>query len=84
MATKNKKNEKQVIILNGTRMWLGCIMFLIAHGGTGIWWASAINTRVSQVEKQQINIEEKIEKVDSKIDSIIREMVAARVIQRST
>ena len=79
-----KKKENRVVILNGTKMWLACIMFVIVHGGTGVWWASSINTRVSQVEKQQLAIENRIEKVDSKIDVIIKEMIASRAVQRSS
>lgn len=82
MATKKK--EKQVVILNGTRMWLTFIMFVIGHGSVGVWWASSVNTRVGQVEKQQIAIEQRIEKVDSKIDVIIKEMIASRAVQRSS
>ncbi len=45
-------SASKTVILNGTKMWLTCIAFVVLHGGTGIWWASSINTNVKLLKEQ--------------------------------
>jgi hypothetical protein len=44
--------KKSPMILNGTKVWLSAILFLIAQTGSGIWWASSINTSVKSIDKK--------------------------------
>lgn len=74
------KKETKTIILNGSKVWFAAIIFLIVHGGAGIWWASSINTRMYHVEQKVTRIEQKIE---TSMDRILREMKLYAKIAKS-
>ena len=44
-------DDKKTVILNGTKVWLSCLAFLVVHFGTAIWWASGITKDVSYIKR---------------------------------
>lgn len=82
MAEKVKK-EYKTVILNGTKVWLTCIMFLIGNMGTGIWWASSINTQVKTLKETTVEMKKSIEKNSDSINELVKELRRDEVFKKS-
>lgn len=70
--SKNKM-KKDPMILNGTKVWLSAIIFLIAQTGSGIWWASSINTSVKNIDKKVDQLVIKVESNRLEVKTDIKE-----------
>lgn len=75
--------ENKTIILNGSKVWFTLIMFVMAHGSAGVWWASSINVRVNHVEKEVIELKEAIKDNSSLMRDLIKEMQVNERVKRS-
>lgn len=78
----NDKMQYKTIILNGSKVWLTCMMFVVVHGGIGVWWASRIDSNVAVMLKNQEVIIQKVSELDkvttkntTNIDGLLRREV---------
>ena len=55
-----EKEKNKVIILNGTKVWFALLMFVITHGGVGVWWAATLNNTVSTLKENIVEIKQDI------------------------
>ena len=65
-------SESKTVILNGNKLWLGVIAFLIVHGGTGIFWAGKLDTTVKLGLK---NVEDRIQVLTDVVSENKKEVV---------
>jgi len=68
-------SNDRTVILNGTKVWLAAIGFLVIHGSAGVWWASSIHTRVAQLEEKVSDVKQDIKEEMKEIKQMLKKEI---------